>query len=194
MKKKQTLVPDQIERVIYVIRGQRVMLDSDLARLYGVTTMALNQAVKRNAERFPDDFSYQLTQQEVTHLISQNVISSLGHGGRRNLPRVFTQHGVAMLASVLKSPQAAEVNIEIIRAFVRLRHILLTPGELATQLSNLTRTVGLHDEHLALVSDILRRLMNPPDPPAVSKPKIGFRPEMKSRNLNHQPSTDGEAR
>ena len=191
MKNKQSLAPDQIERMIYVIRGQRVMLDADLARLYGVTTMALNQAVKRNAERFPDDFAYQLTQQEVAHLISQNVISSLGHGGRRKLPQVFTEHGVAMLASVLKSPQAAKVNIEIIRAFVRLRHILLTPGELATQLSNLTRTVGLHDEHLALVSDILRRLMNPPDPPVIPKPKIGFRPEMKTSNTNHESSTGG---
>ena len=191
MKNKQSLVPEQIERVIYVVRGQRVMLDSDLAALYGVLPNRINEQVQRNRERFPDDFAFQLTEQEFTFLKSQNATSSLAHGGKRKLPWVFTEHGVAMLASVLKSPQAAQVNIEIIRAFVRLRHILLTPGELATQLSNLTRTVGLHDEHLALVSDILRRLMNPPDPPTVPKPKIGFRAEMKLSNTNHEPSLKG---
>ena len=103
----------EIESVIKVFRGQRVILDADLARFYGVTTKALNQAVKRNAERFPDDFAFPLSRQEVTNLKSQSVTSSLGHGGRRKVPWVFTEHGVAMLASVLRSPQAVRVNIEI---------------------------------------------------------------------------------
>jgi hypothetical protein len=116
-KKKRTeviAVPDDIEGSIHVIRGQRVMLDADLARMYGVTTAALNQAVRRNRERFPEDFAYQLTLQEFTALISQNVISKDGRGGRQTRPWAFTEHGVAMLSSVLKSPVAARVNIEII--------------------------------------------------------------------------------
>ena len=112
------VTPMVIESRIHVIRDVRVMLDSDLAELYGITTAALNQAVERNRDRFPDDFAYQLTQQEFRNLISQSVISSSGYGGRRKLPWVFTEHGVAMLASVLRSPTAVKVNIEIIRAFI----------------------------------------------------------------------------
>jgi hypothetical protein len=135
MAKSVPLVqPEDIERAIKLVRGQRVLLDSDLAHLYGVTTMALNQAVKRNAERFPLDFAFRLTQQEFKALISQSVISKPGRGGRRNLPWVFTEHGVAMLSSVLRSSQAARVNVEIMRAFVRLRRLLATPGELVEQL------------------------------------------------------------
>ena len=104
------------------------MLDTDLAELYEVTTSALNQAVKRNAERFPEDFAFQLTQQEFTALISQTVTSNTGRGGRRKRPWAFTEHGVAMLSSVLRSPKAVQVNIEIMRAFVRLRRLLATPG------------------------------------------------------------------
>jgi hypothetical protein len=104
---------EQIEQAIHVVRGQRVMLDVDLTRLYGVSTAALNQAVKRKADRFPEDFAYQLTQQEFTALMSQNVISKAGRGGRTKRPWAFTEHGVAMLSSVLKSPTAARVNIAI---------------------------------------------------------------------------------
>jgi hypothetical protein len=108
MAKSLPLVePEEIERAIKLVRGQRVLLDSDLAKLYGVTTMALNQAVKRNAERFPPDFAFRLNRQEFTALISQSVISKTGRGGGRKLPWVFTEHGVAMLSSVLRSPQAA---------------------------------------------------------------------------------------
>ncbi len=106
---------EEIERSIHVIRGQRVMLDADLAILYRVPTRQLNQQVSRNKDRFPDDFAYQLTQQEFTNLISQIVTSSSGYGGRRKLPWVFTEQGVAMLSSVLKSPTAVRVNIEIMR-------------------------------------------------------------------------------
>jgi hypothetical protein len=129
--------PDEIQNLVHVLRGQRVMLDFDLARLYGVRTAALNQAVQRNAHRFPEDFAYQLTPQEFTGLMSQNVISKPGpdagrlmsqnaiskpgRGGRRKLPWAFTGHGVAMLSSVLRSPTAVRVNIEIMRTFIRLR-------------------------------------------------------------------------
>lgn len=163
---------EHLEQMIHVIRGQRVMLDSDLANLYGVTTAALNQAVLRNSERFPADFAYQLSQQEFTDLMSQTVISKTGRGGRRKLPWVFTEHGVAMLSSVLRSPQAIRVNIEIMRAFVRLRRLLATPGEIVQQLTQLAETVQLHDEQIKTIAEILRQMMEKPPPP---KGRIGFK-------------------
>jgi hypothetical protein len=138
MAKKKASEPiatiEQIERSIHVIRGQRVMLDSDLAQLYGVMTKQLNQQVSRNKERFPEDFAYQLTLQEFRNLKSQIATSSSGYGGRRKLPWVFTEQGVAMLSSVLNSPTAVRMNIEIMRAFVRLRRLMATPGELVEQM------------------------------------------------------------
>ena len=163
---------DQVEQTIYVIRGQRVMLDVDLARLYGVTTKALNQAVKRNRDRFPVDFAYQLTRQEVTDLKSQIVTSSGGHGGRRNLPWAFTEHGVAMLSSVLRSKRAARVNVEIMRAFIRLRRLLATPGELVEHLTRLSQTVELHDERIKTIIQVLQQLIE--KPPETPKRRIGF--------------------
>jgi hypothetical protein len=156
---------EDIQQLVHVVRGQRVMLDFDLARLYGVPTSALNQAVRRNADRFPDDFAYQLTQQEFKNLISQIVISSSGHGGHRKLPLAFTEHGVAMLSSVLKSPTAARVNIEIIRIFVRLRRLMATPGELVEQLTQLAETVRLHNGQIKAIAQVLNRLMEPPTKP-----------------------------
>jgi hypothetical protein len=132
-----TIRAEQVEQAIKVVRGQRVLLDADLATLYRVTTAALNQAVKRNADRFPPDFAFQVSQEEFTSLISQSVISKGGRGGRRKLPWAFTEHGVAMLSSVLRSREAARVNVEIMRAFVRLRRLLATPGELVEQLVKL---------------------------------------------------------
>jgi len=165
-------VPDlAIERTIYFIRGQRVILDADLARLYGVTTAAVNQAVNRNAERFPDDFSYLLTQKEFTDLISQSVISKSIRGGRRKVPRVFTEHGVAMLSSVLRSPEAVKVNIAIMRTFVRLRRLMATPGEIVEQLTKLADTVQLHDHQIKAITDVLQRMVEPPPSP---KRRIGF--------------------
>lgn len=176
MAKKQPPIPietEQIEHAIQVVRGQRVMLDADLARLYGVSTRILNQAVKRNADRFPDDFAYQLTQQEFTGLRSQIVISKDARGGRKYLPWVSTEHGVAMLSSVLNSPQAVRVNIEIMRAFVRLRRLLATPGELVEQITKLAETVKIHDDQIKAIAQVLRQMMEkPPEPP---KEKIGFR-------------------
>ncbi len=144
------------------------MLDSDLARLYGVPTSALNQAVRRNADRFPEDFAYQLTQQEFTGLMSQSVISK---GGRRKLPWVFIEHGVAMLSSVLRSPTAVRVNIEIMRIFVRLRRLMATPGELVEQLTRLAETVRLHDEQIKSIAQVLNKLM---ERPAEPNRRIGF--------------------
>jgi hypothetical protein len=175
MGKKSTteiaIAPEEIQRMVHVVRGQRVMLDFDLARLYGVTTAALNQAVQRNAERFPEDFAYQLTAQELTNLMSQIVISRSAHGGRRKLPWAFTEHGVAMLSSVLRSPAAVKVNIEIMRTFVRLRRLMATPGELVEQLTRLAETVQLHDEQIRAIAQVLNKLM---EQPAQPKRQIGF--------------------
>jgi hypothetical protein len=161
----------EIERSIHVIRGQRVMLDSDLAVLYGVTTAQLNQQVTRNIERFPDDFSYQLSQQEFTSLISQIAISKPGRGGRRKRPWVFTEQGVAMLSSVLNSPTAVRVNIEIMRTFVRLRRLMATPGELVEQITKLAETVQLHDRDIKVITQVLQQMMERPTEP---RRRIGF--------------------
>jgi len=172
-KKRSTslVTSEHIQNLVHVVRGQRVMLDSDLARLYGVTTRRLNEQLSRNPDRFPDDFAYQLTQQEFMSLMSQNAISRSGHGGRRKLPWVFTEHGVAMLSSVLRSPTAVRVNIEIMRAFVRLRRLMATPGELVEQLTRLADTVQLHDRQIKIIVQALNRLMEQPTPP---KRQVGF--------------------
>jgi hypothetical protein len=164
MAKAKSLI--RVERVaaqMYVIRGQTVMFDADLAALYGVETRALVQAVKRNAARFPQDFLFQLTEKEAEHLRSQFVTSSWG--GRRYNPYAFTEHGVAMLSSVLRSKRAVEVNITIVRTFVRLRRILATNEDLA-------RKVAQHDRQIAVLFDQVKHLLEPP--PAPKKPPIGF--------------------
>jgi hypothetical protein len=148
-----------------------VLLDSDLAELYGVPTAVLNQQVARNRDRFPEDFAYQLTQQEFTALISQIVTSKAGRGGRRKRPWVFTEQGVAMLSSVLRSPTAVRVNIEIMRTFVRLRRLMATPGELVEQLTKLAETVQLHDDQIKVISQVLQQMLEKPAPPAR---RIGF--------------------
>ena len=151
------------------------MLDSDLADLYGVETKVLNQAAQRNPDRFPEDFSFQLTLQEFAALKSQFVTSNVGRGGRRKLPWAFTEHGIAMLSSVLNSPTGVRVNIQIIRTFVRLRRLLATPGELVTQLQQLAETVQLHDRKIKTITDVLTKMMEPPPQPA-KKDRIGFQP------------------
>lgn len=167
--------PAVIESRIHLIRGVRVMLDSDLAELYDVATKALNQAVERNSERFPEDFSFVLTPHEFTDLRSQIVTSSSTYGGRRYSPRVFTEQGLAMLSSVLRSETAARVNIEIMRAFVRMRRLFATPGDFVAQLQKLTETVQLHDVQIKAISDILQRMMEPPPEPAPTG-RFGFHP------------------
>jgi hypothetical protein len=168
---KDLVATGAIQNMVRVVRGQRVMLDYGLARLYGVTTRRLNEQVARNSDRFPDDFAYQLTQQEVTGLMSQNAISKKGRGGRRKLPWAFTEHGVAMLSSVLRSPTAVRVNIEIMRTFVRLRRLMATPGELVEQLTRLAETVQLHDGQIKAIAQVLNKLMERPEKPAR---RIGF--------------------
>lgn len=170
-KKTKAITPAEIEQAIHVVRGQRVMLDSELAKLYGVTTGRLNEQLSRNKDRFPDDFAFQLTQQEFTALISQNAISKTGRGGRRKRPWVFTEHGVAMLSSVLRSPTAARVNIEIMRTFVRLRRLMATPGELFEQLTGLAETVQLHDGQIKAITQVLQQMLEKPEP---KKRRIGF--------------------
>lgn len=167
---------------ILALREQRVMLDTDLAELYGVQTKVLVQAVKRNLARFPQDFMFQLSADEFAALRSQTVTSNTGRGGRRTAPYAFTEQGVAMLSSVLGSPRAIGVNIEIMRTFVRVRELAATHSELAKRLSELEEKAELlsmqHDtfssntrNQLKQVFDALRELMTPPDPP---KRPIGF--------------------
>ncbi|MBW3539122.1 MAG: ORF6N domain-containing protein [Planctomycetes bacterium] len=169
----KALPAEQIQDRILVVRGQRVMMDSDLAELYGVTTRRLNEQVRRNRDRFPGDFAFQLTQQEFTNLMSQIATSSFGYGGRRKRPWAFTEHGVAMLSSVLRSPAAVRVNIEIMRAFVRLRRLLATPGELVEQIQKLAETVQLHDDQIQTITRVLREMIQPA--PERPKGRIGFR-------------------
>jgi hypothetical protein len=161
---------ERIEQAILFLRGQKVMLSGDLAVLYGVEPRVLIQAVKRNMERFPDDFMFQLTKEEFDDLKSQDVISSgAGWGGaRRAAPYAFTEQGVAMLSSVLRSPRAVRVNVEIMRAFVRLRQLLVSHADLARRLDELEKK---YDQQFAVVFEAIRRLMNPP----VAHPKeLGY--------------------
>ena len=157
----------QIERQILLIRGEKVMLDTDLAALYQVETRALTQAVKRNIERFPEDFMFQLSKEEFDHLRSQTVTSSWG--GRRYPPYAFTEQGVAMLSSVLRSTRAVQVNVEIMRAFVRLRRMLASNRKLEEQLNALEQK---YDRQFKVVFDAIRQLMAPPEP--AKKRPIGF--------------------
>jgi len=159
---------ERIESSILLIRGHKVMLDADLAELYGVETRALLQAVSRNQKRFPKDFMFQMSKEEYELLRSQIVISKKGRGGRRYLPYVFTEQGVAMLSSVLRSERAAQVNIEIMRAFVRLRELVATHKDLARKLEALEKR---YDAQFKVVFDAIRELMAPPTP---NKRKIGF--------------------
>jgi hypothetical protein len=198
---------------IYLIRGQRVMLDKDLARLYGVSVKALNQAVSRNSKRFPGDFMYQLTRQEVAYLRSQIVTSNTepsmaqevtnlksqsvtssselieqydvsklefqsgisSRGGRRYLPYAFTEQGVAMLSSVLNSERAIQVNIVIMRAFVKLKELLLTHKDLAEKIAALEKKYANHDDKIQLIFEAIKQLLVPiPAQPEPKKPPIGF--------------------
>ena len=169
MVSKKSLVPvDRIEKIILLLRRQKVMLDADLAGLYGVETKVLVQAVKRNLERFPEDFMFQLSREEYDNLRSQSVTSS-DWGGRRYPPYAFTEQGVAMLSSVLRSRRAVQVNIEIMRAFIRLRQMLASHAELARKLDALEKK---YDAQFKDVFEAIRQLMAPPEP---KRRAIGFR-------------------
>lgn len=170
----------RIENLILTVRGQRVMLDSDSARIYGVSTRQLNQQLKRNATRFPKDFAFLLTQDEFDCLMSQIVTSKKGRGGRRKLPWVFTEHGAIMLASVLNSPVAVQASVRVVRAFVFMREQLTKAGqfsatEVMKKLAELEGRVGQHDEAIRLIFTALKQLLEPPAP-AEDEPKreMGF--------------------
>jgi len=166
--------PVQLERIqqaILLIRGKRVMLDADLAKLYGVSTKRLNEQVKRNRDRFPQDFMFQLNPEEAEVLRSQIATSKEGRGGRRYLPFAFTEHGAIMLASVLNTPRAIEVSVFVVRAFVRLREILATHRNLANKLAESEGKIETHDEAIRSLVSAIRQLMAGPGRPPK---KIGF--------------------
>ena len=161
----------RIEDMIFLVRGQRVMLDSDLAKIYCVSTGQLNQAVKRNAGRFPSDFAFQLDSKEFANLISQTVISS-SYGGRRTLPWVFTEHGALMLGNVLNSKTAIEASVRVVKVFISMREQLAAHKELAGKLAELEGRITGHDEALQNLFEAIRQLIEPPMPE--DRPKIGF--------------------
>jgi len=169
---KSEIVPIEviISKIIFV-RGEKVLLDRDLAELYGVETKVLKQAVRRNIKRFPDDFMFELTKEEFENWRSQFVTSNSDKMGLRYRPMVFTEQGVAMLSSVLRSNRAIEVNIAIMRAFVQLRKMISSHKELAHKLSELEQRLEGHDEQIQVVFEAIRQLMAPPKKP---RKKIGF--------------------
>ena len=167
------MIPQHIiESKIYLLRGKKVMLDRELAILYGVETRTLNQAVRRNINRFPEDFMFQLTKKEMENWKSQIVISNKDKMGLRKRPYAFTENGVAMLSSVLSSKRAVEVNIRIMRTFTRLREMILTHKDLAHKLAQLERKIDKHDDEIKVIFNAIRQLMTPLE---TKKKKIGFR-------------------
>lgn len=161
----------RITNSILILRGHKVLLDSELAALYGVTTARLNQQVRRNLERFPKDFMFQLTAAEHTGLMLQSATSNPGRGGRRKLPLAFTEHGAIMAATVLNSSQAVEMSIYVVRAFVQLREMLTSSREVAQKLAELERKLATHDHAITGIIRTIRELMNPREP---KKRPIGF--------------------
>lgn len=177
MANKQTLAilsDDIFVNKIYVIRNQKVMLDSDLAELYGVETKRLNEQIRRNLDRFPEDFMFQLTEMEWDSLRSQFATSKNGRGGRTYLPNVFTEHGVLMLSSVLNSPQAIQVNIQIVRIFTRLRNLLSEHTELKLEIADIKKHLQNHDKNIELVFSYLDKLIDKENQP---RKRIGFKPD-----------------
>jgi len=178
-KSSRKLTIDKLGRLIYEIRGQRVMLDFDLAAIYGVTTKRLNEQVRRNRERFPMDFAFRLTTDEATNLRSQ-IATSSSHGGRRYLPWAFSEHGAIMAANVLNSPRAVQMSVFVVRAFLKMRSLLGDKRELAEKLASLEKELKKRlDVHEVVIVTILQRVMDIIDPPALppsAKPRIGFQP------------------
>ncbi|KQR72182.1 ORF6N domain-containing protein [Pedobacter sp. Leaf176] len=174
-KETRSIIPENIlVNKIYEIRGHKVMLDSDLAELYGVETKVLNQSIRRNFERFPKDFMFQLTESEWESLRSQIVTSKIGRGGRTYLPNVFTEHGVLMLSSILKSQQAIQVNIQIVRIFTRLRQWLTENGELKYEIEDIKRKLNNQDKNIELVFSYLDKLMDKKIGP---RKRMGYMPD-----------------
>jgi len=178
MTRESALTPKPIEDQIFLVRGQKVLLDAGLAALYDVEVRALNQAVKRNEGRFPADFVFQLTAEENEALKSQFVISKSSRGGRRHAPYAFTEHGAIMAAGVLNSPRAVEMSIYVVRAFLRLREMLATHKELAAKLAELEQRLETHDRKIVEIIKAIHVLAMPPEKPAR---QIGFRPDALSK-------------
>ena len=170
--KKSLVVVENIEAKILTVRGCKVMLDADLAELYGVETGALNRAVKRNIDRFPEDFMFRLASEEFANLKCQ--IGTSSWGGRRTLPFAFTEHGAIMAASVLNSPRAVEISVHVVRAFIHMRELVAGHKELAQKLNQLERKVGAHDKAIAEIINTIREMMTLPD--EKKKRPIGFAP------------------
>ncbi len=167
----ETIPTEYIAQAIRVIRNQKVLLDADLAALYGVETKRFNEQVKRNRARFPDDFMFQLTEAEFAALRSQSATSNTSRGGRRYLPYAFTEHGAIMAATILNSHWATEVSVYVVRAFIRLREVLASQEALVQRLDRLEANLTKHDQAISDILKALRQLMMPPDPP---KRQIGF--------------------
>jgi hypothetical protein len=180
---ENTVIPlERIANLILQLRGNKVILDSDLAVLYGVETKRLNQQVRRNIDRFPSDFMFQLTLEESDALKLQFATSKVGHGGRRKLPLAYTEHGALMAASVLNTKQAIQVSVFIVRAFVKMRDMLSTHKEIAHRLDDMERTLGEHDEAIKALIAAIRELMQPLQAkklPEYSGEKVGFRRKRK---------------
>ncbi|MEW6417321.1 MAG: ORF6N domain-containing protein [Nitrospirota bacterium] len=173
---KELIPHESIEQRIFNIRGQKVMLDRDLAGLYGVATKVLNQAIRRNIKRFPDDFMFKLTQPEKNELVTNcDRFRTLKHS--TVTPYAFTEQGVAMLSTVLNSERAIQVNIAIMRTFVKLRQLSYTHKEFAHKLNELERKMGKHDEDIKVIFEAIRQLMAPPEKP---RKRIGFKREIES--------------
>lgn len=172
MDKTEIIPEENIGAKIYLIRGHKVMFDFDLANLYGVSTKVFNQSVKRNVERFPEDFMFQLNSEEAESLRSQIVTSKIGRGGSRYLPYAFTEYGVSMLSAVLKSEKAVLMSIFIVRAFIKMRELFATNKDLARRIDMLERTQGEQGKLIATVSSVVKQLIKEP---VKEKEKIGFR-------------------
>jgi phage regulator Rha-like protein len=178
MKDTQIEKVENVEDKIFNIRGQRVMIDSDLAEVYQVETKILNRAVKRNLNRFPTDFMFQLTEEETKSLRFQIGTSNEGRGGRRYLPYVFTEHGAVMLASVLNSPTAIEASIKVVRAFVQMRSILALHQDLADRMAELEKNTDIHSKNFVVIDELLGEIFRNPK---FLKRKIGFVEEEKKK-------------
>lgn len=192
--KKSPVLPSVVEGVIHTVRGERVILDADLAKLYGVTTKVFNQAVRRNREKFPPDFMFEFTRSEVINmqnsdyqkdiiLRSQIVTSKRNHGGRRSLPFAFTEHGAIMAANILNSPQAVQMSVFVVRAFVKMRSLLTDTRELAKKLAALEKELTSRlDSHETAISEFMRRIMfllDPPRGPEIPDKEMGFHTTLK---------------
>ena len=178
-RKFVVVASEPVEGLIHLVRGQRVIPDSDLAKVYGVTTTRLNQQVRRNADRFPGDFAFQVTADEFAGLMLQIATSKKGRGGRRKLPLVFTEHGAIMAANVLNSPRAVQMSVFVVRAFIKMRETLGENRHLAEKLAELERRLtgrlDVHEQAIVHILDEIKKLMEPlPPPPEPKRREIGF--------------------